>query len=222
MILDGILTGFPHQTVEKAAILSDIARFWSLIIGLSRSPNLKKQILKYRVDLAISIFAGFIVLAMLTMMGQDIAFMAVKGWKEGALTSVSYLYVKEEVSFYYQITTNSFIIANYLAIFVFLFLSYSRLKRQHAQYLSKQEVQTMNRDLASLALLFLSICQLYGLRIYRAFVYQLGITNNGELYKVVGVMPDISKAVMILGICLSVYWRINIATDRQDCARQIT
>jgi len=29
----------------------------------------------------------------------------------------------------------------------------------------------MNRDLAYLALLFLSICQLYALRIYRAFVY---------------------------------------------------
>ena len=105
---------------------------------------------------------------------------------------------------------------------MFLYLQYSRLKTEHAQYLSKHEKLTMNRDLGSLAVLFLSICQLYALRIYRATVYQLGLYHNEHLYEVVSTMPDICKAVMIIGICLSVYWRINIATDRHEYARSIT
>ena len=49
----------------------------------------------------------------------------------------------------------------------------------------------------------------------------MGSNQNEDLYKVVGVMPDISKAVMIIGICLSVYWRIKLATDTDDYARHL-
>lgn len=74
IILDGLLTGYPSYTVEMAAILSDIARLWSLVIGISRTPNLTKQVWKYRVDLSISLFVGLMALATLTMSGLDIGY----------------------------------------------------------------------------------------------------------------------------------------------------
>ena len=72
--MDGLLTGYPSYTVEMAAILSDVARLWSLVIGISKAQNITKQVWKYRVDLTISIVVGLMILATLTMSGLDIAY----------------------------------------------------------------------------------------------------------------------------------------------------
>ncbi len=42
LILDGLLTGFPQQTVEKTAMLIDIARLWILVIAIGGTQNSKK------------------------------------------------------------------------------------------------------------------------------------------------------------------------------------
>lgn len=200
-----------------AAILSDVARLWSLVIGISRAQNIAKQVWKYRVDLTISLLVGLMILTTLTMSGLDIAYVV-----EVCPTTPScvnnHWQSKLTLGDMFVITTHLFIIINYLVIFGLLACLYSRLKRDYKDSLTANETSKMNKDLGSLGLLFLSICQLYAVRIYQTIVFHFEIRN---LYDTIGYLPDICKTLMIIGICISVYWRIYIATDRDSFKQQL-
>jgi len=217
IILDGLLTGYPSYTVEMAAILSDIARLWSLVIGISRIQNLTKQVWKYRVDLTISIVVAVMVLATLTMAGLDIAYIG-----EECPSKITCLLnkwpTKRTMALVFVITSHIFIIVNYIVIFCLLASLYARLKRDYREIMTASEKSTMNKDLASLALLFLSICQLYAVRIFQQVVIYFKLD---EYYKTIDTPPDYCKALMIIGICVSVYGRIYIATDRPSYKEQL-
>ena len=71
----------------------------------------------------------------------------------------------------------------------------------------------MNKDLLSLFLLFASICQLYVFRIFRGFVFYFKIESKMQIAM---YGTTVSKVIMIIGICVSVYWRIQISNDRHS------
>jgi hypothetical protein len=70
-----------------------------------------------------------------------------------------------------------------------------------------EEKVIMRKNLRSLLLLFLSICQIY---IFRIFRDSLLFMKSYELFYKIKPYFFISKTVMILGICISVYQRLKL------------
>lgn len=112
--------------------------------------------------------------------------------------------------------SNFHIIVGYFIVFFIIRRHYTKLIDMRSQYGLQDDVsnKTMRQNLCYLLILFLSICQLYVVRIARDILFIFDRDNveylNETLY--------FSKLILTFGICWSLYKRVQVVVE---CSQQL-
>ena len=214
MLYDVFFSGYTGQSLEKIGILIDIA---SLTNHLIRIMGAEDKVDSRRLKVAVCLCVSISWLLILQVVVQ-----ALRVIKEHAVQKPSALYDELTVAFIimqgtYTFYSNCLIMIAYTVIFMKLRWHYQVITKQYYPHLlSEQDVEIMQKEIYSLRLLIISICQIYLFRNIREVLF---IFDNQDFSAILFIGFYASKTIMILGICVSMYQRIQANHLGRDSTR---
>jgi hypothetical protein len=129
----------------------------------------------------------------------------------------------EEESFFwvrsiYIFYSNFAIVIAYIVTYIKFRNHYLKLQIQYQDQLTEEDVTLMKKDISSLLILIISICQIYIIRIVRDLSAKL---NLDSVHPYLVNSMYLSKSIMVLGICVAIHYRLRNsrseeAKDAQD------
>ena len=198
------LPGYPQQLLEKIAIFIDIARLLVIIVGLKYAENIRLSKVR-RIHILLFTQIALVSILVTVLFYEDVVLFYDKSKMNQDEVDSRYLVLKITRSIF-TVQSNLGIIVAYLVIYFKLRTHYLTQSLYNGHNKIRMQ-RVMINNLRSLLVLFISICQIYIYRIFRDLMVifdNYGATEKQEVFY-------ICKTVQVLGICISLYWRMHIS-----------